>query len=204
MKVLSRKPAPQMIAKKDPVTGVARMSLQDDDDEAEEAKDQETPEERRARQQRELEEKQRRYDEARAKIFGETPSSAPSRQPSSPGTGTVTPPHTGDGRQNQRGRGRGRGGGGGYRGEGHSRHDSQGKRSPAQPSNASGTRELYDPNYAPKPGFGPQKRADGGSQQPARAATPRAEDQIIRTPRGPDGSGRGGFGFARQQPAKDG
>ncbi|KAH0424119.1 hypothetical protein CcaCcLH18_11764 [Colletotrichum camelliae] len=104
VKVLSRKPAPQMIARRDPVTGLSQLSLADDDDDkTAEKKPQLTPEEIRARQQRELEEKQRRYEEARAKIFGE---SNPSSGASSPGT--VTPPRgPGDGgRGSQRGRGR--------------------------------------------------------------------------------------------------
>ncbi|KAK3397916.1 hypothetical protein B0T20DRAFT_439432 [Sordaria brevicollis] len=76
MKVLSRRP---VIAKRDPVTGLERLTLQDDeDDDVDKNKKQETPEEIRMRQQRELEEKQRRYEEARAKIFGEaSPSSGP-------------------------------------------------------------------------------------------------------------------------------
>ncbi|KAF4784005.1 hypothetical protein HER10_EVM0002889 [Colletotrichum scovillei] len=93
----------------------------DADDQHAEKKPQLTPEEIRAKQQRELEEKQRRYEEARAKIFGE---SNPSSGASSP-SGTVTPPRgggggaeneRGGGRGRGRGRGRGGGGGGGYRG----------------------------------------------------------------------------------------
>ncbi len=188
MKVLSRKPAPQMIVKKDPVTGIEQMTIADDDA-PEEVKSEETPEERKLRQQKELEEKQRRYDEARAKIFGEPKSGPPSQQSSS---GSVTPPQTSEGRQNYRSRGRGRGG---ARGDNHGRHDSPGKRAATQQSN---TRELFDPNYSSKPGFNLQKRGEGGSPQPGRSTTPRAEDQIVRAPREPDGSGRGGFGFANR------
>ena len=186
MKVLSRKPAPQMIAKRDPVTGHQQMSLQDDDDEEESAV-KETPEERKARQQRERDEKERRYAEARAKIFGEPKSGPPSGQ-SSPGN--LTPPPGGDGRPNYRGRGRGRGGSrGGVQNQ--SRTDGQEKRS--------GQRELFDPGYAPKPGFALQRRGgDAASPQPVRSTTPKTEDQVLRAPRGPDGSGRGGFGFAKR------
>jgi hypothetical protein len=35
-----------------------------------------------------------------------------------------------------------------------------------------------------------------------RSPAQKDEDQIIRAPRGPDGSGRGGFGFARRGGAK--
>ncbi|GJC92312.1 hypothetical protein ColKHC_01138 [Colletotrichum higginsianum] len=100
VKVLSRKPAPRTIARRDPVTGLlSHLSLADDDadDQRADAKPQLTPEEIRAKQQRELEEKQRRYEEARAKIFGE---SNPSSGASSPGT--TTPPRGGE---NERGGG---------------------------------------------------------------------------------------------------
>lgn len=181
-----------MITKKDPITGLEKLTLQDDDGDDDEAskKQQPTVEEIRKRQQRELEEKQRRYEEARAKIFGES-KSAPSSGQSTPGT--VTPPQISEGRQNQNQRGKGRGRGG-YRGD-HGRHESQNRRS----ANTAGARELYDPNFSPKPGYGSQKRGgSGASPHSTRSNTPREEDQIIRAPKGPDGSGRGGFGFARR------
>jgi hypothetical protein len=194
VKLLSRKPAPKMIARKDPVTGFEQLTLVDDDLDPDEAKKpQETPEEIRMRQQRELEEKQRRYEEARAKIFGE---SNPSSGQSTPGS--VTPPHGGDSRQSSyrgrggRGRGRGRGG--------HQIHNTQEDQS-RRPvtSQPTGTRELFDPSYAPKPVNIVQKRnGDSSPQTVSRSGTPREDDQIIRAPRGPDSSGRGGFGFARR------
>ncbi|KAM7195090.1 hypothetical protein V8F20_007640 [Naviculisporaceae sp. PSN 640] len=208
MKLLSRKPAPKMIAKRDPVTGLEQMTLQDDHDEDddESKKNQPTPEEIRQRQQREREEKQRRYDEARAKIFGEP---SPSSGQSTPRS--VTPPQSannegvgsgsgggGSSRGNYRGRGgrgRGRGGRGGY-GYQNDREGRQESHSPRPPSNhqAGTNRELYDPSYSPKPG-----RRGGGDTPPqlSRSATPRDEDQAIRAPRGPDASGRG-FGFAKR------
>lgn len=197
MKLLSRKPAPKTVMRKDPVTGLEQLTLQDDDeDENADAKQhQPTPEEIRMRQQRELEEKQRRYEEARAKIFG---GSNPSSGQSTPGN--VTPPTSSDGRQSQRGRGRGRGGG--HRGENrqdHHRPDTPGRRQ--QPPSQAGTRELYDPNYSAKPGFNVQRRGGerNGSPRPSSSsAREREEEQVIRAPRGPDGSGRGGFGFARR------
>lgn len=215
MKLLSRKPAPKMIARRDPVTGIEQMTLQDDadeDDADESKKNHPTPEEIRQRQQREREEKQRRYDEARAKIFGEP---SPSSGQSTPRS--VTPPQSGSnegggsgsggggggggggGRGNYRGRGgrgRGRGGGRGVYGYQNDREGRQDSQSPRPQSNhQSGTmRELYDPSYSPKPG-----RRGGGETPPqvSRSATPRDEDQIIRAPRGPDASGRG-FGFAKR------
>ncbi|GKT83461.1 hypothetical protein Ct61P_01311 [Colletotrichum tofieldiae] len=201
VKVLSRKPAPRTIARRDPVTGLlSHLSLADDDadDQRSEKKPQLTPEEIRAKQQRELEEKQRRYEEARAKIFGE---SNPSSGASSPGT--TTPPRGGENeRGGGRGRGRGRGRGGGHRGNNSGRQEDY--RRPGS-SRADGVRsesgrELYDPSYAPRGGFAMQKR--GGDPGPhSGRSTPRDEDQpkqALRAPRGPDGSGRGGFGFAKR------
>ncbi|KAI5466137.1 hypothetical protein BGZ63DRAFT_400543 [Mariannaea sp. PMI_226] len=80
VKVLSRNP---VIAKRDAAGGVPL----DDDDARKQV--QLSPEEIRAKQKRDREEKQRRYEEARAKIFGE---SNPSSGASSPGT--VTPPRS--------------------------------------------------------------------------------------------------------------
>ncbi|KAH8676181.1 hypothetical protein BX600DRAFT_196405 [Xylariales sp. PMI_506] len=207
MTVLARKP---MIAKRDPVTGLAGMSIRDDSDDEKDGRPQETPEEIRARQQRELEEKQRRYEEARAKIFGDSSSggggggggikggSGRSSGASTPGA--VTPPRSGSER---RGRGRGRGGfrgHGGDRGSGSSAGDFQRSNSHtgggASLRDEGRERELFDPGYSPKPGF-PFERRGGGASLSGRS-TPRDEDQVIRTPRGPDGGGRGGFGFARR------
>ncbi|KAI1137882.1 hypothetical protein F5Y05DRAFT_64909 [Hypoxylon sp. FL0543] len=187
VKVLSRKPAQD-------------SSAPDDDDAEGKKTPQLTPEEILAKQQREREEKQRRYDEARAKIFGTGTGmggSNPSSGTSTPGA--VTPPRSADGR-GPRGRGRGRGGGGGAR-----HNESRGERdrdSNQRPGSQSGGRELYDPNYSPKPGFQLERRGnnynnDGGAPL-SRRSTPREEDQVIRAPRGPDGSGRGGFGFAKR------
>jgi hypothetical protein len=199
MKVLSRKPAPQMIVKKDPVTGLEQLTLQKDEDESdpESNKKQPTIEEIRLRQHREREEKQRRYDEARAKIFGD---SNPSSGQSTPGN--VTPPQASDLRQSSRGRGRGRGAVGVgsvsgvvYRND--NRPDGQSRRPPntnAQPGN----RELFDPNYSPKPGLSFQKPNSGSSSPQPKTTMSQQDDQVIRAPRGPDSSGRGGFGFARR------
>lgn len=200
MKVLSRKPAPKMIAKKDPITGIERMTLQDDDDDDDNNKNQPTPEEIKLQQQRDREEKQRRYDEARAKIFGEP---SPSSGQSTPGS--VTPPQSNnEGRQNSsRGRGRGGRGRGGGRGGGFSHNQNDNRQDNQSPRPSShippGTRELFDPSYAPKPGFGTQRRGGGESSPQSGRVTPREEDQIIRAPRGPDASG-GGFGFAKRAP----
>lgn len=196
MKLLSRKPAPKTVMRKDPLTGLEQLTLQDDDDDDEDdaKKHQPTPEEIRLRQQKELEEKQRRYEEARAKIFG---GSNPSSGQSTPGN--VTPPRSSDGRPGQRGRGRGRGGHRVDNKQDNHRQDTAGRRQ--QPASQAGTRELFDPNYSTKPGFNIQKRGAESSNS-SRPSSSREEDQVIRAPRGPDGSGRGGFGFARRGGAK--
>lgn len=190
VKVLSRKP---VIAKRDPVTGLA---IDDDGDESKKEV-QLSPEEIRAKQKREREEKQRRYEEARAKIFGE---SNPSSGTSSPGT--TTPPRT-EGNFTPRGRGRGRGG---YRGSNEGRqYDNRPfeARRPANPSSSG--RELYDPNHSPKPeSTPPQRGVDSAS--PSKSLTSRdqqQQQQPFRAPRGPDGTGRGGFGFARRGAKED-
>ncbi|KAM6539351.1 hypothetical protein FALCPG4_001159 [Fusarium falciforme] len=193
VKVLSRKP---VIAKRDPVTGMSQLTVDDDNEEAKKEVPM-SPEEIRAKQKRDREEKQRRYEEARAKIFGE---SNPSSGASSPGT--VTPPRS-DGHFSGRGRGRGRGG---YRNSENRQYDNRqyDNRSFDAPrrQNMSGSgRELYDPNYTPKSEPNNQRRQPD-QPSPRRNQTPQDEQQQqqapIRTPRGPDGSGRGGFGFARR------
>jgi hypothetical protein len=146
------------------------MSIDDDDDEVEQKKPQPTPEELRLKAQREREEKQRKYDEAKARIYGTTSGSSTPR--------TVTPPRE-DGKPN-RGKGRGRG---------------QGQDMKRTNSNQSGTKELFDPNHTPKPAVSIQKR-NGEIARPG-LSTPKHEDQIIRAPKGPDGSGKG-FGFANR------
>jgi hypothetical protein len=169
LKVLSRKPAPKAVQKVDPVTG---LTIEDEDDDDEERKNQPSPEELRLKAQKEREEKQKRYDEARARILG-TPSGG-----SSPGV--VTPPGGEEGRSN-RGKGRGRG---------------NGSLENRRPNSQSGSKELYDPNYTPKPGVSVQKR--NGEASRSGRSTPKEDDQVIRTPKGPDGSGRGGFGFSNR------
>ncbi|PNP47518.1 hypothetical protein TGAMA5MH_01339 [Trichoderma gamsii] len=204
VKVLSRKPA---IAKKDPVTGLSQLSLDDDDDASGAPVVPMTPDEIRAKQKRDREEKQRRYDEARAKIFGE---SAPSSRGSSPGTGTVTPPRQ-DGRGAFRGRGRGRGGGYNnnnssnnsgynYNSSNVSSESSSQQFEPRRPANQPGSRrELFDPSSAPRPDSLRRGGREGsGSDSSMRGQAGRDEHQAIRAPRGPDGSGRGGFGFAQR------
>lgn len=177
LKVLSRKPAPKVVSRQDPVTGLAQMTIEDEDEEDEDMrKNQPTPEELRLKAQREREEKQRKYEEVRARLFGTTDTGSGNSSP-----GAVTPPLQIEEGKNTRGKGRGRGG-----------NRQEGRR----PDSQSGSRELFDPNYTPKPGsITVQKR---GIESTSERSTPRGEEQIIRAPKGPDGSGRGGFGFTNR------
>lgn len=205
--VLSRKP---VVAKRDPATsGVAQLSIDDvDDDDADKDKKERplTVDEIRAKQKRDLEERQRRYDEARAKIFGE---SNPSSRGSSPGT--VTPPPRSDSRHSARSRGRV----GTHQRNANSHtassnnspgssNDARGQHDARKPSHqASVGRELYDPNFSIKPDWLAQRRLQSLDGEAAGRGAARKDDHLrqqspIRSPRGPDGSGRGGFGFARR------
>jgi hypothetical protein len=143
--------------------------------------------ERQARAAREREEKQRKYDERRQELFG-TPSTTNNvngRPTSRSGTSTPnsnTPPGSRSSTpSNGRGRGRGRG-----RGNPNSIHQQQQQQYPRNPQRQQG---LYDPNYTIKP------ESANISRRESPLTLPKPE-QPIRTPRGPDGSGRGGFGFA--------
>ena len=169
LKVLSRKPVVQKV---DPVSGLAKMILDDEEDEEEQKKDKPTLEQLRLEAQRQRDEKQKRYEEARARIMGTNSGS------STPGT--ATPPIGQEDGKGNRGKGRGR----------DNRQDNR------RPDSQPGPKELFDPNYTPKPGASIQKR-NGEASRPG-ASTPRAEEQVIRAPKGPDGTGRGGFGFANR------
>jgi hypothetical protein len=164
-----------VVARRDPISGLEKLVIEDDDDDEEEdlAKKIMTMEERQVKAQREREEKQKKYEEARERILGDS-------QPSSAVTslGNITPPAVktaGD-----RGRGKGR--------------STRENRIPASTGNKN--RQLYDPNYTAKPDspYLQKKESQGSGSRPS---TP-AEEFIIRSPRGPDGSGRGGFGFGNR------
>ncbi|PHH60090.1 hypothetical protein CDD81_2134 [Ophiocordyceps australis] len=199
VKVLSRKP---VIAKRDAATGKSRLALDDDDDDDEhgaKANAQPSVEEIRARQKREREEKQRRYDEARAKIFGESVSWSRGSSP-----GIVTPPRP-DSRLASSAQGRGRGRSAGQktgldnrqqqldtrRQNKHTAEEAYSRSN--QHATGAQTRELYDPNSDCRPDSGLASRR-GAAESPLKPEPM----QPIRAPRGPDGSGRGGCGFTRR------
>ncbi|KAE8146066.1 hypothetical protein BDV25DRAFT_56623 [Aspergillus avenaceus] len=147
--------------------GIGRLGLNRDDESDEDGKAPEpTPEERQAIALRNLEEKQRKYEEVRERLFG-TPSGTTSGA-SSPRSGTP-PKHEG------RGKGRSRGG----------RDNTRDKRDSSAASSKS--RQLYDPG-SPKPSYVQRKE-----KQPGNGNDAQSPHQPIRSPRGPDSSGRGGF-----------
>ena len=142
---------------------------------------------RKEQAKRDREEKARKYEERRQELFGTTNSAGAAatggmngRPNSRSGNSSpnLTPPASRSATPN-RGRGRGRGRGG----------LNQVQTQP-QPHRNSQSRqqELFDPGYTPKPdswrGSGEQGLKEDKGVQPDRQ------------PKGPDGSGRGGFGFA--------
>ncbi|KAF2791153.1 hypothetical protein K505DRAFT_364070 [Melanomma pulvis-pyrius CBS 109.77] len=159
--VLARKP-PQVLSRNGATSGMAGLSLDDDDDSEEERrkKNEASFEERKAQAQKERAEKERRYAEARERLFG-SPAASESSRGTSPNKST-------------RGKGRGRGGR-----ENQTR--SSNEQSPAR--TASTGRQLYDPSYSPMPNsVYIQKKESSGS----RPGTPSME-KPIREPRGPGG-----------------
>lgn len=216
IQVLSRKPVAKTI---DPVTGLEKLTVEDDDDEAEKPP-QPTAAELEEQRKRELEKKNRDYEERRAKLFGTTPAVETTSGTSTPGA--TTPPLVGEGggggRGNHRGGrggrgGRGRGGRGGQRNnnndsyrsdrsERNDRNDRSDTKNDGQDArrvgnNGSPYRELFDPEAASRPSSTRPQRASGTSS-PAQGP-----ESAIRNPRGPDSTGRGGFGFANHG-AKEG
>ncbi|KAI4137366.1 MAG: hypothetical protein L6R39_007326 [Caloplaca ligustica] len=170
MKVLSRKPATAVGD-----LGVGQLSIDNDEQDEEEDDGKARPltaEERQVKAQKEREEKQKKYEEARQRLFGANNSAEASR--------STTPP-----RQRASGDSRGSSKGGGTR---------DGRPSASGASGTGVSRQLYDPNDSAKPDAAYLLRKDKTPTTSGRS-TP-SEQQPIRSPRGPDGSGRGGFGFA--------
>ena len=188
--LLSRK-GPVIQSRKPPTDAFGNIDLNkrvessDDEDELKERERQLA--ERQAQAVKTREEKQRKYEERRQELFG-TPSSntnlngRPTSRSGNSSPGSLTPPGS---RSSTPSRGRGRGG---RRG---------GMNAGVQPKRPQP--ELYDPTYSPKPDSTYLQRRENGAPSPKLE-----EGQPVRTPKGPDGSGRGGFGFASRggkQPA---
>lgn len=171
MKVLSRKPAPKIVSR-GATDGVAGLALDDEDDSETEARkrNEVTLAERQRKAQIEREEKQRRYVEVRERLFGSAGSRESSDGPAASSRNSTS--------GQQKGARKGR-----SQGVKSSQPGSSAEQSPARSVNQS--KQLFDPGFTPKP-----RAADN-----PRSATPK-DEQPIRMPKGPDSSGRGGFGFA--------
>jgi len=178
MKLLSRKPAPKVASRGDIVGGMSSLRIDEDEDSEEEARrrDADSLAERQRRAAQEREEKQRKYIEVRERLFGPT-SRDTSQSPSASSTRT---PATRDARQISR---RSR-----PQNAKSSQVNSSAEQSPARATPQPRPKQLFDPNTDSTPRL-------VNSRDTQRSATPK-EDQPVRLPKGPDGSGRGGFGFS--------
>lgn len=192
MQLLSRKP---VIKTKDPVTGLERLTVEDDEDES----DQRPLQPSAAELAEQRKQKEREYEARRAKLFG-TPPQETTSGTSTPGA--TTPPLVGEssrGNHHQRGnRGRARGGRGGRGGQrsdnnrADNKPDGLERRQGSNNKNGeSPHRELFDPSAGSRPGSRPQQQQRWATNS---SPIPRGPEQPIRAPRGPDSSG--GFGFA--------
>lgn len=173
MKVLSRKPASNTKSS-DITSGLGQLNVDEEDDDEEDGKQKPamTLAERQAKAQKDREEKQRKYEEARQRLFGTEKSSEKKS------SGNVTPP-----RQK----------------EGDTRRQSRNKGGmDSRPTSSAGgkNRQLYEPTYTAKPDSSYIQKKEGLSS--SGRSTP-VEQVPIRMPKGPDGSGRGGHGFAPRE-----
>jgi hypothetical protein len=164
--MLARKPTPQVLSR-----NMAGMDLEDDDSEEERRKKAAADfDERKARAQKERAEKERKYVEARERIFGSPAASAAADlRSNSPNKPT---------------RGKGRGGRGGR----DSQPRSSNEQSPAR--TAPPARQLFDPTYAPKPGSIFIQKKDSAISRPS---TPSTQEKPTRQPQGPARGGGRGF-----------
>jgi hypothetical protein len=180
--LLSRKP-PQ-IAKRTGQSGIGGLSLEDDENSEEERlkKQASEREERQRRAKIEHEEKQKRYAEARERIMGassQTSLLASSSRESSQGRD----PRKQKARPNSN-----------YGNNSNNYNGNQRRSQPETPVDQSPARQaqiqegqLYDP--------------EDTSRRPTpkrEISTPNPQDKPVRQPRGPEVSGRGGFGFANR------
>lgn len=175
MQVLSRKPAAKPTNTSNLAPGIKQLSVGDDDDDEEEESRIKTltAEERQLKAQREREEKQKKYEEARERLFGNNNASV--GKPS----GVATPPKP---RIN-----------GASRNPSSNRIASEARNSSSSGPGAGPARQLFDPDYTARPDSAYVQKEN--TPNVSGRSTP-IEQQIIRNPRGPDSSGRGGFGFA--------
>ncbi|KMU76430.1 hypothetical protein CISG_01163 [Coccidioides immitis RMSCC 3703] len=171
--------------------------IEDEDNSDEETKQPKelTPEERLAIAQREREEKQRKYEEVRERLFGSSNAGSGASSP-----GSTTPPRQQQQPQHTSGENKWKG-----KARSNGANRDRGERRDSSSRSARG-RQLYDPNYVPKPNSNHGKRREtrqqfGGGEDSRPRSQPQSQSpqpqMPIRSPRGPDGSGPGGFGFCR-------
>ena len=194
------KPPPILLSRKGPKTpkpptdSVSNLHIRDESssEEDENSKKTLTLVERQAQAAKEREEKQRKYDERRLELFGaHTTSGAANNNAaasnnnsgnSTPRNNTPTPPHSRSATPN---RSRGRGGRRAGAAAVVTRDQQQQQQQQQRPST-----NLYDASYSPKPDSLYVQRQEGTSVLKTDEVAP------VRAPKGPDGTGRGGFGFA--------
>lgn len=153
-------------------SGLQQLNLDDDeeDDENESGKIIMTLEERQQKALLDREEKQKKYEEVRQRLFG-------SGGPSESQTGeSSTPPLQAQQNGAARGRSKSRGG-----------RDTR-----PSPSTGNRSRQLFDPNSNAKadPAYVQKKE-----NPPTSGSSTPVKQQIVRSPRGPETTGKAGFGF---------
>lgn len=175
LKVLSRNPAPRMIERLDPATGISKLVLEKDDEDNE-SKSQPTAGELKLKAQRDREEKQKRYDAARARILGSKDSTSHENVLGNPLRSTdAVPAHRG----NQKNKASVRS---------HNNHED-----PRLATQTTNKGLLYDPNHTSSAGVPALKRNGAGLR-----CAGREYNTIIREPRGPNDSGESGCGFSKR------
>lgn len=175
--LLSRKP-PQ-IAKRTVAGGIGGLSLDDDEDSEEERLKKQAleREERQRRAKIEHEEKQKRYAEARERIMGSSQASlASSSRESSQGRD----------QRKQRARPNSN-----YNNASNSYNGNQRRSQPQTPGDQSPAIQTMEGQL-----FDPEETSRRPTPKRESSTPMAAQDKPIRQPRGPEVSGRGGFGFA--------
>lgn len=159
---------------------MAGLTLEGDDSEEEERKRNEVAfAERQKKAVLEREEKQRKYAEVRERLFGSQKTTSRESSTDNRNTPNRTLVNNDSRTSSRKGR---------SRNNRDNQPSSSTDQSPARQVNQ--TRQLFDPSYDAKP----------KSESPKPTFS--KEEQPIRMPRGPDGSGRGGFGFAAARGGK--
>jgi hypothetical protein len=172
-KVLARRPAPKS-ANTPSISQPTAVDDEPDSEEEERIRAAADFADRQSRAAKEREEKQKKYAQVRERLFGPEGGNSPNNHSRSGSAGRSGPnsrpeSRSGTPRGNGRGRGTPRGG--------------------VVNVKAKENVKLFDPEYTAKPGSSFVQRREAGT------ASQSNEEKPERQPKGPDGSGRGGFGF---------